>query len=406
MRKRLVRRGIAPATGAIAAIFDPTGTSAAVQLAPLSPTLVRSSVRAAMQVAAGKASAEVVSAGAALLVRRVLWSMTMMKLKNFAALSMACGLFVLGASLWAQQPRYERRQAVRNQEFKAVTEEAKKPANVKRGNLVHVVEPPDLLLVEVLEALPGRPISGERLVRPDGTVSLGFYGDVEVAGLTIPEVKERIVLHLRKYLSDELLDLVETNPETGEPKSDNSGQPRTIDAKKCDRVFVDVTAYNSRFYYVEGEIASPDRFPFTGGERVLDVIHFAGGLLPWADQGKIQLIRSFPKGSPVQVLPINYQEIAMGTDSSTNYDILPFDRIVVPRDPSISKPLPSGPATSAPTPSKDSKLSKGTEELYFNRKLNDQTVPTEIAERSIQRRLDEMDGKLNAILRKLGDQKP
>ena len=85
LRRRLARRGIAPATGAIAALFDPAGVSAAVRLAPLSPTLVRSSVRAAMQVAAGKASAEVVSAGAALLVRRVLWSMTMMKLKNLAA---------------------------------------------------------------------------------------------------------------------------------------------------------------------------------------------------------------------------------------------------------------------------------------------------------------------------------
>ena len=50
----------------------------------------------------------------------------------------------------------------------------------------YVVEPPDLLLVEVLEALPGRPISGERLVRPDGKISLGFYGEVYVAGLTIP----------------------------------------------------------------------------------------------------------------------------------------------------------------------------------------------------------------------------
>ena len=97
LRRRLARRGIAPATGAIAAFFDPAGVSAAVRLAPLSPTLVRSSVRAAMQVAAGKASAEVVSAGAALLVRRVLWSMTMMKLKNLAAVLVVSGLFVLGA---------------------------------------------------------------------------------------------------------------------------------------------------------------------------------------------------------------------------------------------------------------------------------------------------------------------
>src|SRR3954454_2162590 len=60
--------------------------------------------------------------------------------------------------------------------------------------LPYIIEPPDLLLVEVLEALPGRPISGERLVRPDGTISLGFYGDLHVRGLTVPQAKEKIVL--------------------------------------------------------------------------------------------------------------------------------------------------------------------------------------------------------------------
>jgi polysaccharide export outer membrane protein len=38
----------------------------------------------------------------------------------------------------------------------------------------YVLEPPDLVIVEVLDALPGRPISGERLVRPDGKISLGL----------------------------------------------------------------------------------------------------------------------------------------------------------------------------------------------------------------------------------------
>src|SRR5205823_13164469 len=72
----------------------------------------------------------------------------------------------------------------------------------------YVIEPPDLILVEVLEALPGRPISGERLVRPDGKISLGFYGELYVAGLTIAEVKEKLVLHLRKYINDITLGLV------------------------------------------------------------------------------------------------------------------------------------------------------------------------------------------------------
>ncbi len=72
----------------------------------------------------------------------------------------------------------------------------------------HRIEAVDLVLIEVLEALPGRPISGERLVRPDGTVSLGFYGDVHVAGLTAAQAKAKIVLHLRQFLSDQTLGLV------------------------------------------------------------------------------------------------------------------------------------------------------------------------------------------------------
>ena len=38
---------------------------------------------------------------------------------------------------------------------------------------------------------PARPISGERLVRPDGTISLGFYGDLYVSGLTLSEIKTK-----------------------------------------------------------------------------------------------------------------------------------------------------------------------------------------------------------------------
>ena len=121
------------------------------------------------------------------------------------------------------------------------------------------------------------------------------------------------------------------DPETGGPKTDKDGKPIVIKPKDTDRVFLDVTAYNSRNYYIKGEVYAPGRLPFTGRRAVLDVIHFAGGLRPTADRDKIRLIRSFPKGSPVQVLPIDYDEITMGTDASTNYEILPDDRIVVPR---------------------------------------------------------------------------
>ena len=83
-------------------------------------------------------------------------------------------------------------------------------------SLPYIIDPADLLLVEVLEALPGRPISGERLVRPDGKISLGFYGEIEVRGLTIEQVKVKIIKQLRKYLTDEVLGLIEVKVEEPE----------------------------------------------------------------------------------------------------------------------------------------------------------------------------------------------
>lgn len=83
------------------------------------------------------------------------------------------------------------------------------------------IESPDLVLVEVLEGMPGRPITGERLVRPDGTVSLGFYGDLYVAGLTPAQAKVKLTLHLRRYLKDQYLGLISWEDDN----DDQNGKP-------------------------------------------------------------------------------------------------------------------------------------------------------------------------------------
>jgi polysaccharide biosynthesis/export protein len=201
----------------------------------------------------------------------------------------------------------------------------------------YVLEPPDLVLVEVLEALPGRPISGERLVRPDGKISLGFYGDVYVAGLTMAEVKEKIILHLRKFLTDEALGLIETDDTTGEPKIDEkTNKPKLIEPKDSATVFCDVTAYNSKNYYVLGDVLITGKLPITGNETVLDAINFAGGLMPTAAPANIRLVRPAPPGACCeQVLPINIAAITSGGDPTTNYQIMPNDRLIVYRDPIV-----------------------------------------------------------------------
>jgi polysaccharide biosynthesis/export protein len=200
----------------------------------------------------------------------------------------------------------------------------------------YVVEPPDLLLVEVLEALPGRPISGERLVRPDGKITLGFYGEVYVAGLTLPEVKEKIVLHLRKYISDTQLGLVELDDAQNPVIDKATGKPKLIEPRDTNQVFVDITAYNSKNYYVEGDVLITGRLPITGNETVLDAIHFAGGLMPTAAPQNIRLVRPAPPGACCeQILPVNLAAITSGGDPTTNYQLMPGDRIVVYRDPIV-----------------------------------------------------------------------
>lgn len=192
----------------------------------------------------------------------------------------------------------------------------------------YVVEPPDILIVEVLEALPGRPITGERLVRPDGKISLGFYGDVYVAGLTTDEIKEKIILHLREFINDEVLGLTRLDAKTGEAED--------VPPSKSARVFVDVASYNSKVYYVQGDVGSPGRLPITGNETVLDAIQYAGGLIPTASVPNIRLVRPAPPGACCeQTLPINIAAIVNAGDTTTNYQLMPGDRIVVFRDPIV-----------------------------------------------------------------------
>ena len=86
------------------------------------------------------------------------------------------------------------------------------------------------ILVEVLQALPGRPISGERVVHPDGTISLNFYGHLPVAGLTRDQIKVKVIELLRGKVADKTLGLV---------KVDAQGNKQVVAPVDSDAVFVD-----------------------------------------------------------------------------------------------------------------------------------------------------------------------
>jgi polysaccharide export outer membrane protein len=169
----------------------------------------------------------------------------------------------------------------------------------------YVIEPPDILLIESTQKIPDQPVRGQHLVRPDGTVSLGIYGAAYVAGMTIDQAKESIGRTLATRIKD--FDLRNLN--------------------------VDILAYNSKFYYVITDGAGYGeqviRMPITGSETVLDGISQIFGLPAVSSKKRIWVARRSADGTTDQVLPVDWCGVAQRGSTSTNYQIMPGDRIYV-----------------------------------------------------------------------------
>jgi len=152
-------------------------------------------------------------------------------------------------------------------------------------------------------------VRGPHLVRSDGTIGLGTYGEVYVVGMTVKEARQAIQQHLATYFQD---------PE----------------------VAVDVVGYNSKVYYVvyDGGGAGQQvlRFPITGNETVLDAIGQMNGLATVSDHRKIWISRPSPGCGVHQVLPVNWMAITEQGDVQTNYQVLPGDRIFVKAYPMVT----------------------------------------------------------------------
>ena len=175
--------------------------------------------------------------------------------------------------------------------------------------IAHLKEEADLTNPRVSVTLPDvsgkQPVAGEHLVRPDGTVSLGVYGSVFVAGMTLDEIKAAVEQHLSKSLY---------KPE----------------------VSVDVLAYNSKVYYIVtdgggfGEQVSS--FPCTGNETVLDAIAAIQGLSQISSK-KIWVSRPAPAGTQyAQTMMVDWRAITQDGVTTTNYQLFPGDRIYIVAD--------------------------------------------------------------------------
>jgi polysaccharide export outer membrane protein len=184
-----------------------------------------------------------------------------------------------------------------------------------------VVEPPDILLIRasasVLEPVNAA-LDGQHLVRPDGSVNLGVYGDVWVAGRTLEEVRDLVAAQILRRTGN---------------------KDMTVEKIKRELV-VDVLAYNSKVYYVitdgGGYGEQVYKIPIKGNETVLDAVGEINGLPAVASKKKIWIARATPFESPHPIiLPVDWKGITQYGYAGTNYQLFPGDRIYVQSDPLI-----------------------------------------------------------------------
>ena len=108
---------------------------------------------------------------------------------------------------------------------------------------------------------------------------------------------------------------------------------------------VDVTvASDTKYVYVLGSVLTEKAVDvrrldaeLDGRATVLDAILFAGGLSKNADVDRIILSRPTPEHSCRIVLPVCYKQIVQLGDTSTNYQLMPGDRVFVPAKTCLSK---------------------------------------------------------------------
>lgn len=169
---------------------------------------------------------------------------------------------------------------------------------------LYTIEAPDVLKISVegVDPAAGGPLSGEHIVAPDGTINLGPYGCVFLAGMTLDEGRQAVAAQISSAIE---------NPQ----------------------VTLEVMSYNSKAYYVIvdrgcfGETII--RMAATGNETVLDAVAQTPGVCHIGHK-RVWIARPGPPGTcDRQILPVCWKDVTSNANTSTNYQILPGDRVYI-----------------------------------------------------------------------------
>lgn len=235
----------------------------------------------------------------------------------FTAIS-SVGCSTLGISLYPSGERL-------TTEAKDVLNASRIPQGVPRENAktvlpAHALEPGDVVLIEPVNAERDLRLPVDQAVLADGTLDLGGYGRVVVAGRSLEQAEALIEQQIAYFLRQQAA--------ACDPFDEPSAR-KTLPAD-CDGIAVNVRLVEPvHRFYVLGEVNAPGAYALTGSETVLDAIVEAGGLTDSADPCEILLSRPTDPCECRVTLPVCYREIVQMGATTTNYQLQPGDRIFV-----------------------------------------------------------------------------
>ena len=179
----------------------------------------------------------------------------------------------------------------------ATATSAKPPLAIPAGAKVsadYVIGPEDVLTIVFWRE---KDLSSEVIVRPDGRISLPVLQDIDAAGLTPEQLRTSLTQHAERYVEDP-------------------------------NVTVVVKEINSRRVFITGQVAKPGPYNLISPTSVVQLIAMAGGLLEYADDKHIVIMRT-ENGNPVSY-GFNYREVAERRNLKQNIALKPGDTVIVP----------------------------------------------------------------------------
>jgi protein involved in polysaccharide export with SLBB domain len=137
-------------------------------------------------------------------------------------------------------------------------------------------------------------------VQPDGFITLREIGELNVNGLTVPEVKSALETAYSKILA---------KPE----------------------ITVDLTNFDKPYFTVAGQVGKPGRYELRGDTTVIEGIALAGGFTSASKHSEVVLVRRVDD-QWLRAQPLDIKKLMASKDLSEDVHLQPGDMLIVPQN--------------------------------------------------------------------------